>query len=89
MSRVLERAESGNHVQKLLESYSRNGELPQESQHDVGEVVRSVTEDNQDAVQDLRDGKESALNYLIGQVMQETKGSADASEVEDLIRSEV
>ncbi len=89
MSRVLERAESGNHVQKLLESYSRSGELPQESQHDVGEVVQSVTEDNQDAVQDLRDGKESALNYLIGQVMQETKGSADASEVEDLIRSEL
>jgi prolyl-tRNA editing enzyme YbaK/EbsC (Cys-tRNA(Pro) deacylase) len=89
MSRVLERAESGNHVQKLLESYSRSGELPQESQHDVGEVVQSVTEDNQDAVQDLRDGKESALNYLIGQVMQETKGSADASEVEDLIHSEI
>jgi hypothetical protein len=89
MSRVLERAESGNHAQKLLESYSRSGELPQESQHNVDEVVQNVTEDNQDAVQDLRDGKESALNYLIGQVMQETKGSADASEVEDLIRSEL
>jgi prolyl-tRNA editing enzyme YbaK/EbsC (Cys-tRNA(Pro) deacylase) len=89
MSRVLERAESSNHIQKLLESYSRSGELPQESQHDIGEVVQSVMEDNQDAVQDLRDGKESALNYLIGQVMQETRGSADASKVENLIRSKL
>jgi prolyl-tRNA editing enzyme YbaK/EbsC (Cys-tRNA(Pro) deacylase) len=89
ISRVLERAESDNHLQKLLESYSRSGELPQESQHNVDEVVQSVMEDNQDAVQDLHDGKESALNYLIGQVMQETKGSADASKVENLISSEL
>ncbi len=89
MSRVLERAESGNHVQKLLESYSRSGELPQESQQNVDEAVQRVLEINEDAVRDLRSGKESALNYLIGQVMQETKGSADASKVEDLIHSEV
>lgn len=89
MSRVLERAKSGNHVQKLMESYSRTGELPRPSQHDVDEVVERVLERNRDAVQDLRSGKESALNYLIGQVMRETKGSADVSKVEDLIRSEV
>nr|EGQ39896.1 MAG: hypothetical protein J07AB56_06240 [Candidatus Nanosalinarum sp. J07AB56] len=89
LSKVLERAESSNHIQKLLESYSRNGELPQPNQESLDEVVQSVVEDNTDAVRDLRSGKESALNYLIGQVMQEMKGSADASEVEDTIRSEI
>lgn len=59
---------------------------------DSGEVAAAVAaaiDDNPDAVSDYHGGDEGAINFLVGQVMQETGGSADPGEVNGLLREEL
>ncbi len=49
-------------------------------------IVEEVLEEEEEAVEDFRNGKDEALNYLAGQVMQATKGRGDAREVMDILR---
>ncbi|PAU85171.1 Asp-tRNA(Asn)/Glu-tRNA(Gln) amidotransferase GatCAB subunit B [Halorubrum salipaludis] len=59
---------------------------------DSGEVeaaVAAAIDDNPDAVSDYHDGDEGAINFLVGQVMQATGGSADPGEVNGLLREEL
>jgi len=55
-----------------------------------GEAVEAAVAEaiaaNPDAVEDYEAGEEGALNFLVGQVMQETGGSADPGEVNRLLR---
>jgi len=46
-----------------------------ESEHD--EMIRKIIEANPKAVEDFRAGKKGAVNFLVGQVMKETRGRAD------------
>ena len=77
---VLERAENQTHMQRLTEKLSNDGELPEASSFDLDEEVSEIINENPDAVEDYRDGQESALNFFIGQLMQKTNGKADAGE---------
>ena len=52
----------------------------------VAEAVAAAIEDNPDAVEDYHAGEDGALNFLVGQVMQATGGSADPGEVNQLLR---
>lgn len=45
------------------------------------EVVQAVVTANPQAVEDYRAGKKGALNFLVGQVMKETRGRADPREL--------
>ncbi|PSQ46621.1 Asp-tRNA(Asn)/Glu-tRNA(Gln) amidotransferase GatCAB subunit B [Halobacteriales archaeon SW_6_65_15] len=54
-----------------------------------GEVETAVTEaieENPDAVEDYHAGEDGALNFLVGQVMQKTGGSADPGSVNGMLR---
>jgi aspartyl-tRNA(Asn)/glutamyl-tRNA(Gln) amidotransferase subunit B len=42
-----------------------------------------------DAVEDFRNGKKGAFNFLIGQVMKKTRGCADPAEVNRLLAEEL
>jgi aspartyl-tRNA(Asn)/glutamyl-tRNA(Gln) amidotransferase subunit B len=56
---------------------------------DAGEVQRAVAaaiEENPGAVDDYHAGEEGAINFLVGQVMQKTGGSADPGDVNELLR---
>lgn len=56
---------------------------------EAGEVetaVESAIDENPDAVADYHDGDDGAINFLVGQVMQETGGSADPGQVNGLLR---
>ncbi len=52
-------------------------------------AVRAAIEANPKAVEDYRGGKDSAIGFLVGQVMRQTKGRADANAVTDLLRREL
>ncbi|WP_178916296.1 Asp-tRNA(Asn)/Glu-tRNA(Gln) amidotransferase subunit GatB [Natronomonas gomsonensis] len=52
----------------------------------VESAVESAIEANPDAVEDYHAGEDGALNFLVGQVMQETGGSADPGTVNQLLR---
>ncbi|USZ69152.1 Asp-tRNA(Asn)/Glu-tRNA(Gln) amidotransferase subunit GatB [Halorussus salilacus] len=49
-------------------------------------AVAEAIEENPDAVEDYHAGEDGALNFLVGQVMQKTGGSADPGSVNGLLR---
>ena len=53
---------------------------------EVADAVRDAIEANPDAVADFHAGEDGALNFLVGQVMQSTGGSADPGTVNELLR---
>lgn len=53
---------------------------------DLEEVVKKVVATNQDAVANYKKGKTQALQFLVGQVMRETRGQADPGKVAGLLR---
>lgn len=90
VSEILERAENETHMQRLSKELAEEGELPdQDDGFDLSEVVEEVIDENPEAAEDFRDGRDSAINYLLGQVMSETQGRAEASRAEELLREEL
>lgn len=56
---------------------------------ELGPVVDEVLGENPKAVEDLREGKEQALKFLMGQVMKKTRGNANPELATRLIRDRV
>lgn len=48
-------------------------------------VVLKVIQDNKESVEDYKKGKDRALKYLMGQIMKETKGSANPKMVNEIL----
>ena len=63
--------------------------LGKTSGDEVQGAVEAAIEANPDTVSDYYDGEDNALNFLVGQVMQETGGSADPGQVNELLREEL
>jgi aspartyl-tRNA(Asn)/glutamyl-tRNA(Gln) amidotransferase subunit B len=53
---------------------------------EVEAFVAEAIEENPDAVADYENGEDGALNFLVGQVMGKSKGSADPGTVNQLLR---
>lgn len=87
--KVLDRSENETHTQRLLEAYSKDGKLPEKNDFNLVEEVEGVLEDNSGAAEDFREGKDSAMNFLIGKLMERTNGKADAGEARQLIEENV
>ena len=49
------------------------------------EIVDTILEQNQDAVQKYQSGKTSVIGFLLGQVMKETQGKVDPKEVSKMM----
>ena len=55
----------------------------------VAAAVEAAIADNPGAVDDYHAGEDGALNFLVGQVMEATGGSADPGTVNDLLRAQL
>ena len=55
----------------------------------VATAVTEAIEENPDAVEDYHAGEDGAINFLVGQVMGKTGGSADPGTVNELLRVEL
>ena len=53
------------------------------------EIVNKIIEGNKNSVDDYKSGKDRAIKYLMGQIMKETKGSANPSLVNQLLLEEL
>ncbi|WP_144902347.1 Asp-tRNA(Asn)/Glu-tRNA(Gln) amidotransferase subunit GatB [Halobellus captivus] len=53
---------------------------------EVATAVAEAIEENPDAVEDYHAGEGGAINFLVGQVMQKTGGSADPGDVNGMLR---
>lgn len=54
-------------------------------QGQIEEIAKKIIEQNQKAVKDYKNGKENAIQFLIGAIMRETKGKVDPEEARKII----
>tara|TARA_Y100000310_G_scaffold328746_1_gene397375 strand:+ start:239 stop:1639 length:1401 start_codon:yes stop_codon:yes gene_type:complete len=60
-----------------------------EGDDELRNVVKKVVKDNGKSVSDYKAGEEKAFNFLMGQVMRETKGRADSSVARKILQEEL
>ncbi|WP_439025472.1 Asp-tRNA(Asn)/Glu-tRNA(Gln) amidotransferase subunit GatB [Haloarchaeobius sp. DT45] len=61
--------------------------LGKTGEDEVATAVQEAIDENPEAVSDYYDGEGGALNFLVGQVMQKTQGSADPGTVNEKLRA--
>lgn len=61
--------------------------LGKTDEDEVANAVSAAIENNPEAVADYQAGEDGALNFLVGQVMQETEGRADPASVNERLRA--
>jgi len=52
---------------------------------EIGKIIKAVISKNPKAVQDFKKGKETAIQFLIGQIMAQTKGKANPQIVRNIL----
>ena len=59
------------------------------SDDSLDDVIDQAINNNKKVVEDYKSGKENAIKFLVGQVMKDTKGRADANEVLDILMTKL
>ena len=55
-------------------------------QTDLENIVRHIILENPKAMEDFKNGKESSLQFLVGQVMKESRGTANPKIVQEIVK---
>jgi len=78
---------------EMIETKRKAGEivsskgLSQISDKDeIGQAVKDVLARNEKSVNDYKGGKKTAITFLIGQVMKQTRGKANPAMVNDMLK---
>jgi len=61
----------------------------EDSSSNLNEIVKSVILSNGKAVEDYKNGKDASIGFLVGKVMQETKGTANPNDVRNILVEEL
>jgi aspartyl-tRNA(Asn)/glutamyl-tRNA(Gln) amidotransferase subunit B len=86
--------------QRIMEKLPKNSKMPTTIAEEMGllgvveedevlKAVKKAIENNPEAVKDYYNGQKKALNFLVGQVMKLTRGKADPSHTNQLMRDEL
>ncbi len=75
--------EEGGAPQEIAES---EGLIQQNDEGAIKKIAMKILENNVTAVEEFKAGKENALQYLVGQGMKETKGSANPQMLQNIFK---
>ncbi|GIW62967.1 MAG: aspartyl/glutamyl-tRNA(Asn/Gln) amidotransferase subunit B [Patescibacteria group bacterium] len=75
-----------NDVLKMLDDTQKKVNF---DKNKISATVKQVLSENQQAVADYKNGKESAIMFLVGQSMRKLKGQAPAEKIKELLISEI
>ena len=78
-----EAAETGDPIEAIVE---RKGLRQVSDSGELGVIVDEVLAANDEAAQKFRDGNESVVGFLVGQVMKASGGSANPKRAQKLLR---
>ncbi len=67
--------------EKLVQLIMQRTQVVQIDEKELEEIIKKILAANPKAVADYKSGKEQALLFLVGQVMRETKGKANAEQI--------
>lgn len=70
---------------ELVEALQNMGGVQISNQDELQSIVDRILSENPDVVEKIKNGKTGSANFLMGQVMKETKGRAKPDTVRDLI----
>ena len=56
---------------------------------EIEKIIKAVISKNQKAVEDFKKGKEGALQFLVGQVIRESRGKANPQIVTNLLKGSI
>lgn len=99
--KLLEKGEISNKIAKdILPSVIETGQDPQKivqekglkqlsDQDTLSKIVQEVIQENPQVVNQIKEGKESAIMFLVGQVMKKTKGQAKPDILQEMFRKEL
>jgi len=73
--------ETDEDLNKIVE----NKKVNSLSEEDLANIVENIISNNQESVEDYKQGKDRAVKYLMGQIMKETKGQADPATANQLL----
>jgi aspartyl-tRNA(Asn)/glutamyl-tRNA(Gln) amidotransferase subunit B len=79
----------GESAVSAKEVAEKNNLLQQSDEGALEEVVQKIIADNPEAVEEYNNGKEASLQFLIGQGMRETKGSANPQILAELFKKNI
>jgi aspartyl-tRNA(Asn)/glutamyl-tRNA(Gln) amidotransferase subunit B len=74
--------DEGEHPDEIVEAEG----LGKTDEDAVASAVDEAIDENPEAVEDYYEGETGAINFLVGQVMQKTGGSADPGDVNRMLR---
>jgi len=68
-------------VDGFIKDISDESKKPQIMGEDLDKIIKSVLQNNREVVEEIKKGKETAIEFLVGQVMKETKGQVSPNQV--------
>lgn len=71
---------------KAVSAYIKAEDLAGVSDDEIAGFCKAAVEANPKAVEDIKAGKDKAINVLMGYVMKQTKGKADVAKATEIIR---
>jgi len=83
---AIQQADSEERAKALLVDVLEGNDITDEGEFDLEELITQVVKEEDEAVNDYHSGEDDALNYLIGQVMQASKGQANPQEARELLK---
>jgi len=58
-------------------------------EHDLDSLAEKLIAENPKAVEDYKAGKAEAINFIIGKIVRELKGTVDAKKVKETLQSKI
>lgn len=81
-----ELVEKGGDPEKIIKE---KGLVQISDEGQLTEIITTILDNNQQSIEDFKNGKDRALGFLVGQVMKETKGQANPPMVNKIILAEM
>ena len=81
-----ELVENGGDPEKIVKD---KGLVQISDEGQLTEIIVGILDNNQQSIEDYKNGKDKALGFLVGQVMKETKGQANPPMVNKIILAEM
>jgi len=77
----------GLSVEEFFKQIKKEKSEVMSDQNELKEIIEKVIAENQKAYDDYKNGNENSIQFLVGQVMRQTKGKADAGVVINIIKN--
>ena len=74
---------------EFIKDISNENKKPQFTGDGLDKIAKIVLQNNQEVVEEIKKGKETAIEFLVGQVMKETKGQVSPNQAREILREKI